>query len=766
MNANVALLEPQAEPAPCAEELTRINESLRARERLLIASAKASRQLLEAPDVRAAIPGVLGLLGEAAHVDRVNLMQTRTGPNGEPLLVVVSEWTAEGVTPSLQDSAPSCDERNFSGVCAELRAGRSVCFSKSEVSAGNAVSVIEGIGTQTKAIVPIFVAGEFMGVVGFDNTRQHRAIDSSELATLETAAGVIGAALYRERLVDDVRRERQHAAEERVAELAKANAVIRGNLERLAGETDLHSFMGHMLLEATRQFDAMSGAVIVLKDSLQEWRIVAHVRDGQLADPPYATSVPVAGSPFTARFADLREPLYLQLAANQDETWPGALEYQRNAGAVGTVVYPLVFGARSVGFLVMSFQREAHDVQRSELLVALAQQATLAVQLTRLAYSAKEAAVLMERTRIGQEIHDGLAQAFTGILLQLGAVEEFPSCRKRGSVLTITHSRIRELARDGLAEARRSVMALRLDQTRRAGGGEQRGAPRPPADGAHHDDGRTHALDAGRGGRRRRNATEPGAAGPAGIWTGEHAPARRCHRRTVADRQRGGPRHARQCAYAEKSVLVAAVMKTHIRVVLADDHPVVRDGLVAMVNQQADMEVVGEAGDGEEAIALYEQHRPDVMVLDLRMPKRDGVSVVQRVLEINPKACILIMTTYDGDEDIFQCLSQGAKGYLLKDAPRQEILSAIRAVSEDRPYTSSAVAAKALQRMAKPSLTQRELDVLQLVAQGRSNKDIARRLSITEGTAKTHVKAILTKLDAISRTEAVAVAHKRGLIRL
>jgi len=121
---------------------------------------------------------------------------------------------------------------------------------------------------------------------------------------------------------------------------------------------------------------------------------------------------------------------------------------------------------------------------------------------------------------------------------------------------------------------------------------------------------------------------------------------------------------------------VAAVLKGRIRVVLADDHPVVRDGLAAIVNQQADMEVVGEAGDGEEAIALYEQHRPDVMVLDLRMPRRDGVAVVQRVLEINPKACILIMTTYDGDEDIFQCLSQGAKGYLLKDAPRQEILSA------------------------------------------------------------------------------------------
>src|SRR5207237_9528648 len=131
-------------------------------------------------------------------------------------------------------------------------------------------------------------------------------------------------------------------------------------------------------------------------------------------------------------------------------------------------------------------------------------------------------------------------------------------------------------------------------------------------------------------------------------------------------------------------------MKSHkIRVILADDHPVVRDGRAAIVNQQADMEVVAEAGDGDEAITLYEQHRPDVMVLDLRMPKRDGVAVVQRVLEINPKACILIMTTYDGDEDIFQCLSQGAKGYLLTDAQRLVILTATSAVREDRQHSSS-----------------------------------------------------------------------------
>src|SRR5437016_11721168 len=163
---------------------------------------------------------------------------------------------------------------------------------------------------------------------------------------------------------------------------------------------------------------------------------------------------------------------------------------------------------------------------------------------------------------------------------------------------------------------------------------------------------------------------------------------------------------------------MVAVLKRKIRVILADDHPVVRDGLAAMVNQQPDMEVVAEASDGEEAVNFYEQHRLDVMVLDLRMPKRDGVAVVQRVLEGNPKACILIMTTYDGDEDIFQCLSQGAKGYLLKDAPRQEILTAIRAVSEDRPYTSSTVAAKALQRKGKPILTQREVDVMLHAAEG------------------------------------------------
>ncbi len=202
------------------------------------------------------------------------------------------------------------------------------------------------------------------------------------------------------------------------------------------------------------------------------------------------------------------------------------------------------------------------------------------------------------------------------------------------------------------------------------------------------------------------------------------------------------------------------------RVILADDHPVVREGLVTIINQQADMQVVAEAGNGEAAIALYEQHVPDVMVLDLRMPRCDGLAVVERLLAVYPDARLLIMTTYDDDEDIFRCLTLGAQGYLLKDAPRQEILAAIRAVSRDQSYTSPSVAAKAVSRATKPSLTPRETDVLQHLAQGRSNKDIARKLDISEGTAKSHVQAILQKLDAISRTEALTIAHKRGLIHL
>ena len=201
--------------------------------------------------------------------------------------------------------------------------------------------------------------------------------------------------------------------------------------------------------------------------------------------------------------------------------------------------------------------------------------------------------------------------------------------------------------------------------------------------------------------------------------------------------------------------------------ILADDHPVVRDGLAAIVNQQPDMQVVAEAGDGAEALDLYEQHKPDVMVLDLRMPKLDGAAVVQKVLEKHPEG---LPAHHDHVRRRRRHLSFPEPG-------RQGLPAEGRAAPGDslgdprrgrRPARTPPRASPPRRCSAcrKPSLTTRELDVLQLVAEGRSNKDIARRLEITEGTAKTHVKAILGKFDAISRTEAVAVAHKRGLIRL
>jgi signal transduction histidine kinase len=467
--ADAHALPLESPPRERADELAQINESLQHRESLLAASAKASRLLLEAPDVMEAVPEVLRMLGEAAGADRVNLMQALPGPNGERWLVVTSEWVADGVTPHLgHPSRGMCDEQCLDALSAELRAGRSLTITPSELDCNRAD--FDGVDTQSKAVVPIFVEAAFFGVVGFDNTRQRRAIDSAELSTLETAAGVIGAALYRERLIEAVRRERERAAEERVAELAKANAAIRANLERLANEPDLHSFLGHVLREATRQLDAAAGFVVVLDDARKEWRLTASVKDGEIDVSPFATAMaPAAQQVLSSLLVQARGAFQIDVEHDSQVFWPEAVEYLRRHGHASLFMLPLVFGGRTVGCVGLAFPRnESVNIERSELLVALAQQATLAIELTRLASSAQAAAVLVERNRIGQEIHDGLAQAFTGIILQLGAAEEVQELAP-DSPLGVIRGRIRDLAREGLAEARRSVMALRPDQTRRGG---------------------------------------------------------------------------------------------------------------------------------------------------------------------------------------------------------------------------------------------------------------------------------------------------------
>lgn len=204
-----------------------------------------------------------------------------------------------------------------------------------------------------------------------------------------------------------------------------------------------------------------------------------------------------------------------------------------------------------------------------------------------------------------------------------------------------------------------------------------------------------------------------------------------------------------------------------VRVLIADDHGVVREGLVSMIRRnKTSMVVVGEAGNGRAAVELWTEHRPDVTLLDLRMPELDGVDAIKAIRAIDETARIIILTTFDGDEDIYRAIQAGAKGYLLKDVPGEALLDCIRRVHAGETFVPAHLVAKLAQRLSADTLSKREIEALRLMAQGKSNKEIASALFISEGTVKSHAKAIFAKMNVASRTEAVAEASRRGLIRL
>jgi len=203
-----------------------------------------------------------------------------------------------------------------------------------------------------------------------------------------------------------------------------------------------------------------------------------------------------------------------------------------------------------------------------------------------------------------------------------------------------------------------------------------------------------------------------------------------------------------------------------IRVLVAEDHTVVRDGLVAIIKQEADLDVVAETGDGQQASELWKKHRPDITLMDLRMPGLDGVSAIYQIRAADPNARIIVLTTYDGDEDIYRGMRAGAKSYLLKDVRREELFQCIREVHAGRTFLPAAVAAKLAERLPTEELTPRELEVLRLLAAGKPNKLIGADLTIAEVTVKSHVQSVFRKLNVLSRTEAIAVANRRGLLRL
>jgi DNA-binding NarL/FixJ family response regulator len=211
-----------------------------------------------------------------------------------------------------------------------------------------------------------------------------------------------------------------------------------------------------------------------------------------------------------------------------------------------------------------------------------------------------------------------------------------------------------------------------------------------------------------------------------------------------------------------------------IKIIIADDHPVVREGLIAMLGRQPDFKVVGEAKDGAEAVEMARRLEPDVVLMDLRMPGMDGVEAMRQIRSTNPGIKFIILTTYSDDEYIFSGIEAGARAYLLKDAPREELFKAIRAVHRGESLIQPVVASKLIDRFAELSrraplgeqLTERELEILQLMAKGAANKEISRELSISESTVKTHISNIFQKLGVNDRTEAVTQALKKGIIRL
>ena len=203
-----------------------------------------------------------------------------------------------------------------------------------------------------------------------------------------------------------------------------------------------------------------------------------------------------------------------------------------------------------------------------------------------------------------------------------------------------------------------------------------------------------------------------------------------------------------------------------IRVLTADDHSVVRAGIAAMIANETDISVVAEAGNGEEALARYSEHRPDVVLMDLRMPKVDGVAAIRAIREADPGARIIALTTYDGDTDIHRALSAGACAYLVKDVLVAELMNAIRGAAAGKRVIPAAVASRLAEFTPRVDLTTREVEVLRLVAKGLRNREIARIIGRTEGTVKVHLKNIHEKLGVEDRTEAVTLALQRGIIHL
>jgi two-component system NarL family response regulator len=211
---------------------------------------------------------------------------------------------------------------------------------------------------------------------------------------------------------------------------------------------------------------------------------------------------------------------------------------------------------------------------------------------------------------------------------------------------------------------------------------------------------------------------------------------------------------------------IAAAPARRSSVLIVDDHALLRTGVANIINQEPDLHVVAEASNGAEGVAAFTRHHPDVTLLDLRMPVMEGVEAVRHIRGHDPQAKVIVLTTYDADEDIARALEAGAKAYILKDIAADALVACIHEVLAGKTYLAPAAAAKLAERVTRVQLTPRELATLRLMAEGKANKEIAADLGIAERTVKTHLGHLFEKLGVTSRTEAVKVATRRGLVRL
>ena len=494
-------------------------------------------------------------------------------------------------------------------------------------------------------------------------------------------------------------------------------------------------------------------------------------------------------------------------------------------------------GGQVRGFVgVRHADRAPYRPEEIELTQALAHQVMLALQLNEFAEQGRRAAVFEERNRMARDIHDTLAQGFTGVIVQLEAAEDAISCGSRKEADNHLH-RAGELARQSLSEARRSVHALRpqalqehnfwdalkgsiknttvgtaLHATFEAQG-KLPELPQPWQENLLHigqealtntlkyaharnfetrltykakelrlelrDDGDGFKVKdrhdgVGLTGMRERVEQMGGEleiTSSRGKGHEDHRAIALQRRSDVMNQKENSRQVSRNCEETKVCREENAESWRHKKASHQRSSSPMITASSAKVwfhssARKADMTVIGEAANGREAVDLWKQHHPDVTLLDLRMPELDGVGAIKEIRVRDEKARIIVLTTFDGDEDIYRAIQAGAKGYLLKDAPREALMDCIRRVHAGETCVPVHLAAKLAQRVSGETLSEREIDVLKLMAQGKSNKEIGSALFISEGTVKSHVKAIFAKMNVISRTEAVANATRRGLIQL